>query len=232
MNTHLITHQITLLKCSSLGDKGVSGNIRVVEIDLTALKTHEMNIVAQILKSNWTWIALICVPVVRFIIPVPIKGDGVKGIEGGKKEILRSEKVKNEIKRTDYSMIENSWEEEEFYCKNENNLKNEIIISSELLNTTIPIYLLFYKKRNIEREQSFNVIKNGQYIRKNFDQEKEYFHQHYYDQESIGFDYFNLLFLIGILLYGMIIMKSSIVLYHSMLYVYTFVVSLIKLIEL
>ncbi|RIA87247.1 hypothetical protein C1645_740261 [Glomus cerebriforme] len=210
-------HQITqqpLLKCSALSDKGVSKNIIVVDVDLTTFKTHtEMYKVIHVLKSNWIWVALMCIPVIRFIISV--KSDDVKKIEV---EDLKVDDFRGGNQKINENWKEDSWKKDKFNWK-------FIRFSSELLDKILPRYLLFYKNQIIESEE-----KNEQFIikRKNYqdmDHHHHHHHQHHhhynqvnqqyqYNQEIISLNYWNLLFVIGIQLYGMIIIMS----FRSILY--------------
>ncbi|CAB4435216.1 unnamed protein product [Rhizophagus irregularis] len=127
-------HRLTqppLLKCCELTNKGVSNNIIVAEVDLTSFKTHaEMCKVIHVLKSNWTWVALMCVPIVRFVI-----FDDMKKIE--------VENVKHENLKGDMN-----WGRE-----NDNFNWKIVIFSSELLDKIIPKCLVFYKNQIMEIEE-------------------------------------------------------------------------------
>jgi hypothetical protein len=172
-----IYHQITqppLLKCCELTNKGVSNNIIVAEVDLTSFKTHsEMCKVIHVLRSNWTWVALMCVPIVRFVI-----FDDVKKVE--------IENIKGDI----------NWSRE----KDKFNWK-VVIFSSDLLDKIMPKYLLFYKNRIMDREEKNEPFINKIKINQEMEQQQQLYNQ--YNQKIISLDYWNLSFLIGILIFIM-----------------------------
>ncbi|PKC13721.1 kinase-like protein [Rhizophagus irregularis] len=86
--------------------------------------------VIHVLKSNWTWVALMCVPIVRFVI-----FDDMKKIE--------VENVKHENLKGDMN-----WGRE-----NDNFNWKIVIFSSELLDKIIPKCLVFYKNQIMEIEE-------------------------------------------------------------------------------
>ncbi|PKK73562.1 kinase-like protein [Rhizophagus irregularis] len=86
--------------------------------------------VIHVLKSNWTWVALMCVPIIRFVI-----FDDMKKIE--------VENVKHENLKGDMN-----WGRE-----NDNFNWKIVIFSSELLDKIIPKCLVFYKNQIMEIEE-------------------------------------------------------------------------------
>ncbi|GES98972.1 kinase-like domain-containing protein [Rhizophagus clarus] len=186
INNYYKVTQPPLLKCCELTNKGVSNNIIVAEVDLTSFKTHtEVSKVIHVLRNNWTWVALMFVPIVRFVIFV--ESDDVKKIEKVDDD-MKNENLKNDMNSD----------------KEKDNFNWKIMLfSSELLGKILPRYLLFYKNQFLEREDKNDLFTTKKNINQETEQQQQQQFHYYnqYNQKIISLDYWNLLFLIEFL-YG------------------------------